>query len=200
MLALLATFACSIPSSGRATFTTTVNVRASPSTSSAVVAQYSAGQSVTYDSIYSNEGRTWISYIGGSGNRRYCCAIDTNGAQYITVGGGGSPSPSLPYLQRQSSHSSVRQWGCLFCACCWVGGLNTIGEVDAAFTWARNNNYVRWDAYVLIGSQDLSQRIANHYGRTKKSGCVIVHGNGHFYVTDTSGREIYNSAGWGWGH
>ena len=40
-----------IPPSGRATFTTTVRVRAGPSTSSASVAQYSKGESVKYDKV-----------------------------------------------------------------------------------------------------------------------------------------------------
>ena len=71
-----------------------MNVRASPSTSSSVVAKYYAGQSVKYDKTVSAEGRTWISYIGGSGNRRYCCAINTDGSQYITVSGSSSSGGS----------------------------------------------------------------------------------------------------------
>ena len=61
----------------KARFLTTVKVRAGPSTSTEVVATYSAGETVNYDMKVENEGRLWISYIGRSGNRRYCCARDT---------------------------------------------------------------------------------------------------------------------------
>ena len=70
-----------------ARFLTNVKVRAGPSTSSQSVATYNQGETVKYDSTVQNEGRLWISYIGGSGNRRYCCAIDTNGQKYIDLGG-----------------------------------------------------------------------------------------------------------------
>ena len=56
------------------TFTASVNnlnVRRSPSLSGQVVAQYSKGESVKYDSYIDSEGYRWISYIGKSGNRNY---------------------------------------------------------------------------------------------------------------------------------
>ena len=74
-----------IPSSGRAYFLTTVKVRAGASTSSSSVGTYNKGESVKYDKVVKGDGRTWISYIGGSGNRRYCCAIDKDGSQYIST-------------------------------------------------------------------------------------------------------------------
>lgn len=48
-----------------------INVRALPSTSSEIVAMYKKGQKVHYDSVYEGDGYRWISYIGGSGKRRY---------------------------------------------------------------------------------------------------------------------------------
>ena len=72
-----------------ARFLTTVQVRAGPSTSTEAVAKYTKGEEVKYDKTVNNEGRLWISYIGRSGNRRYCCAIDTNGEKYIDLGNGG---------------------------------------------------------------------------------------------------------------
>ena len=56
------------------TFTASVNnlnVRRSPSLRGQVVAQYSKGESVKYDSYIDNEGYRWISYVGKSGNRNY---------------------------------------------------------------------------------------------------------------------------------
>ena len=70
----------------KARFLTTVKVRAGPSTSTEVVATYSAGETVNYDKTVENEGRLWISYVGRSGKRRYCCSRDTNGETYINLG------------------------------------------------------------------------------------------------------------------
>lgn len=50
---------------------TAVNVRSEPSTKSAIVATYTKGQTVTYDSYIDAEGIRWCSYIGQSGKRRY---------------------------------------------------------------------------------------------------------------------------------
>lgn len=47
------------------------NVRSAPNTRAEVVAQYGVGQSIHYDSVYECDGYRWISYIGGSGKRRY---------------------------------------------------------------------------------------------------------------------------------
>ena len=66
-------------------FLTNVKVRESPSTSSKCVATYKKGETVKYDQTKENEGRLWISYIGNSGNRRYCCAKDTDGSIYIEL-------------------------------------------------------------------------------------------------------------------
>ena len=77
-----------------ATFLTTVKVRAGPSTSTESVAVYKQGETVKYDKTVENEGRLWISYVGGSGNRRYCCARDTNGEVYINLGNSGGNSGS----------------------------------------------------------------------------------------------------------
>lgn len=46
-------------------------IREKPSTSSKAVGSYSRGESVIYDYYVDNEGYRWISWIGGSGKRRY---------------------------------------------------------------------------------------------------------------------------------
>ena len=79
----------------RAIFLTTVNVREGPSTSTKVVAKYNEKETVNYDSTVENEGRLWISYIGRSGNRRYCCARDTNGQWYIQLEQSNGQSQSV---------------------------------------------------------------------------------------------------------
>ncbi|MGO3019352.1 MAG: peptidoglycan amidohydrolase family protein [Anaerococcus sp.] len=48
-----------------------VNVRADANTDSTIVATYPMGAPINYDSVYEADGYRWISYIGGSGKRRY---------------------------------------------------------------------------------------------------------------------------------
>lgn len=47
------------------------NVRSAPNTRAEVVATYGVGQSIKYDQVWEGDGYRWISYIGGSGKRRY---------------------------------------------------------------------------------------------------------------------------------
>lgn len=56
-----------------ATFTTntTVNIRNAATTTASVVAQYSAGQSVTYEAKKASGGYIWIRYTSYSGQKRY---------------------------------------------------------------------------------------------------------------------------------
>lgn len=56
-----------------ATFTagTTINVRSSATTTASVVAQYKAGQSVTYEAKKTSGGYVWIRYTSYSGQKRY---------------------------------------------------------------------------------------------------------------------------------
>ena len=61
-----------------------LNVRAGPSTSSAKVAHYDAGDIINSgDLLMENEGRIWLRYTGGSGNHRYVCARNNDGALYV---------------------------------------------------------------------------------------------------------------------
>jgi len=50
---------------------TTLNVRSEPNDKAEIVAQYHAGQSVTYNAKWSDGYYTWIRYTGGSGLSRY---------------------------------------------------------------------------------------------------------------------------------
>ena len=188
----------------RAIFLTTVKVREKPSTSSKYFDSYSAGQTVNYDSTVENEGRLWISYIGGSGNRRYCCARDDDGEWLINLGGGGgnnfgeSNNEFTCFNQKNSRHNAVKKEGCCFLCCCFLGGLNDLEECDDCFPWAVNNGYVRSDSFVQ-GRDRLINKLANKYGRSCRSG-EIVEGNGHFYVEDGNKKEIFNSIKKGYGH
>ena len=225
-----------------ATFLTTVNIRSQPSTNSEIVGKYYDGETVRYDQTIENEERLWISYIGQSGNRRYCCARDKTGEIYIdnvvknddninshnrsnnnnnnnhndnnnndkynnnnndnnnNNNNNNDNTNVFPFLQKQSKYAVVRKEGCLFCTVCFLGGLNNINEVDECFEWAVEGWKVRGkDCYVNIEKYDLAKQIAEKYGRNYRN-YKIIEGNNHFYVVDSNGNEIYNSAGAGWGH
>ena len=68
--------------SSQFTFTDHVNVRSGPSTQTRKVEQYHPGERVNLDSfVSSSDGKTWGSYIGRSGERRYVC-LKNNGERY----------------------------------------------------------------------------------------------------------------------
>ncbi|URZ86568.1 SH3 domain-containing protein [Floricoccus penangensis] len=60
-----------VKTSGTHVFKEKSDVRAEPKMSSSSLATYSPGQSVSYDYKTSFDGYEWISYIAGSGNRRF---------------------------------------------------------------------------------------------------------------------------------
>ena len=69
------------------TFTVEVsalNVRAEAGLGAEIVAVYSVGQEINYDGWIDNDGYIWISYIGGSGNRRYVAVGQSENGQRIT--------------------------------------------------------------------------------------------------------------------
>lgn len=213
MFLFLSALASSIPSSGTAYFLTAVKVRAGPSVGSAHVATYAAGDTVRYDQVVTNEGRTWISYIGGSGNRRYCCAIDTDGSAYISTsgssGGGGSGGDvfggvtGMKYIPTQMSfaQAAIRSWGCCFLAACVKGGCTTQQQCVNVWNWAVSTGRVRGsDSWVSCGSETLARDVSSHFGLPYHSDYQIVWNckHSHFYVF-RNGRELFNSAGLGWG-
>lgn len=84
----------SVPNEGKfiaesATFypNCTINVRSAPSTSSAIVATYKAGDSVKYNAYCVQGGYVWIRYVGGSGQQRYMAIRESvNGKAQILWG------------------------------------------------------------------------------------------------------------------
>lgn len=68
---------------------TGLNVRANVSTKSDIVATYKKGQKFHYDSYVITNGYVWLSYIGGSGKRRYVAEGPYDGKEntvYVTGG------------------------------------------------------------------------------------------------------------------
>ena len=73
------------PKSGYAKFLTTTDIRTGPTVFSYSIGKYNTGDIIKYDSYVNGDGRTWISYMSGSGLRHYCCAIDGDGTVLISV-------------------------------------------------------------------------------------------------------------------
>ena len=67
---------------GTATFTTTVNIRTSPSIHARIVGQYDAGESVQYDHVYIRDGYAWAGYRSYSGSRHYVALGQYPGESY----------------------------------------------------------------------------------------------------------------------
>jgi len=103
-------------------------------------------------------------------------------------------------LQRNFNVNAISKSGCLFLACCYVGGLTNYDQCYEAYYWASKLNKIRGnDCYVNIDSNKLALEIAEKFGTNFKSGCTFVRGYHHFWV-EKNGKEIYNSAGIGWRH
>ena len=109
----------------------------------------------------------------------------------------------MSFTQKSSGHIAIQKEGCCFCCCCYLGGLNTIQEVDDCFCWAiqKENNYVRSsDSWVNIDKNRLANLIAKHYNRTRRSGTITTNRKrSHFWVED-NGKEVYNSVRPEFGH
>ncbi|USS88183.1 SH3 domain-containing protein [Fructilactobacillus hinvesii] len=66
------------PASGTYTFKQTTNIRTSPSLSSTIVGQYTAGESVIYNGKLNVNGYTWLRYISYSGRTLYVASLNGN--------------------------------------------------------------------------------------------------------------------------
>lgn len=61
-----------------------LNVRASAGLSAEIVAVYTVGQEINYDGWCDKDGYIWITYIGGSGNRRYVAVGQSANGRRVT--------------------------------------------------------------------------------------------------------------------
>lgn len=73
-----------------------VNVRNAPSTAGPIVAQYSPGMTFNYDSYVDANGYRWLSYISGSGVRRYVAQQTLDGKTVYVSGGVPLAAPAPP--------------------------------------------------------------------------------------------------------
>ena len=197
-----------------------LNVRAEPSTSSGVLDHYQKGDKINSgDLLVSSDGRIWLRYTGGSGNKRYVCAYDKDGSKFVDVpsnipgprpGSNSKPQPSqnrtsssgtgingIP-KQSQFSDERIRKWGCCFLCTCVKGGLTTEDQCVKCFNWGINSGKLRKsDCYVNCDKEAWAKEIANTYGTTYHSDYTFQKNSHHFWLTQ-NGVEIFNSAGIGW--
>lgn len=142
------------------------------------------------------QGRTYAVAYGGESPQpdpEPVTPIDPSGEQVFVNYGTGVRD--IPY-QAQIEHMKE---GCLFMACCVKGGLGTKAHILDAYYWALAHEYIRSDCYVNMGSDALAKKISEHYGTYYHPDFEVVRGRGHFYLYK-NGKEIFNSAGFGWGH
>ena len=188
-----------------------LNVRVGPSTSTEKVAHYDAGQIINSgDLIIQNEGKYWLRYTGGSGNKRYVCMWD-NGNFYVDVPphvpgprpippppppGRSTGIPGIP-TQKQFPDQRIRNWGCCFLCTCVKGGLTSQAQCMDCFNWGISSGKLRnHDCYVQYNKENWAREISQRYGTPYHGDYCFQKNNHHFWLTQ-NGREIFNSEGIG---
>ena len=190
-----------------------LNVRAGPSTSSAKVAHYDAGDIINSgDLLMENEGRIWLRYTGASGNHRYVCARNNDGALYVQPASHIAwpvpipvpipvpdpvPVPNLP-RQTEFPDNRIKRWGCCFLCTCVKGGLTNFNQCMDCFNWGMNSGKLRSsDCYVSCNKEAWAREISQRFG-TPYHGDYVFQKNSHHFWLVQNGVEIFNSMGIGW--
>ena len=89
-------------------------------------------------------------------------------------------------------------YGCCFMSACVKGGLCTTAQISAAYSWALSAGKIEANTYVLVGGEQLAKDISAHYGTQYHSEYYFNSNYRHFWLVNSSGKEIFNSAGLGW--
>lgn len=195
-----------------------LNIRAEPSVNSNALDKYNTGDIIqSGDLIIINEGRHWLRYTGSSGNKRYVCAIDSNGSKYVEINknlpvenrdnrsqnnntpqtGGVTGIQGFP-KQSNFPNDNIRKWGCCFLGACVKGGLTDMNSCLDCYNWALKNGKIRSDCWVNMDKNKLAQEISQRYGTPFHNDyCFQTNSNrSHFWLTQ-GGKEVFNSAGIG---
>ena len=114
-----------------------LNVRAGPSTNSQKVAYYDAGQTInSADLLIENEGRIWLRYTGGSGNKRYICAYEGDSVFVDVPGNIPGPRPGIniqnPIPVPQGGNTSSGWKLTAYCPCARCNG-NSNGTTASGY-------------------------------------------------------------------
>ena len=162
-----------------------LNIRSEPSANSSIMGKYNCGDIIkSGDLIIINEGKHWLRYTGGSGNKRYVCAKDSNGSIFVEI------NKNLPVENRdnsgQSTHNpnvhaggetgiqgfpkqgsfpneNIRKWGCCFLGACVKGGLTDMNSCLDCYNWALNAKKIRSDCWVNMDKNVFAKEISERY-------------------------------------
>lgn len=190
-----------------------LNVRTGPSTGAQKVAYYDAGQIINSgDLLVEGDGRIWLRYTGGSGNKRFVCYYDINGSIYVEVPGNipgpRIPTRKIPYnsdtgvpgipRQTQFPDGRIQKWGCCFLCTCVKGGLTNFNQcMDLFNSGIRTGKLRSTDCYVNCNKENWAREISSAYGTPFHGDYSFQNNNHHFWLVQ-NGREIFNSMGIGW--
>ena len=192
-----------------------LNVRTGPSTSATKVAHYDAQQMINSgDLLIENENRIWLRYTGGSGNKRFVCAINNDGSKYVEVAGHIPGPRSIPIKEEKKIHGEtgiegipkqryfpdhrIQNWGCCFLCTCVKGGLTTKDQCMDCFNWGITSGKLNSsNCYVNCNKENWAREISSRYGTPYHGDYCFQKNSHHFWLTQ-NGREIFNSSGIGW--
>ena len=126
---------------------------------------------------------------------------DANNEDDVVLGSGScsfvSYGTGISTIDTQMKIPNMKS-GCCFMSACVKGGLCTTAEISAAYNWALGAGKIEANTYVKVGKEQLAKDIAAHYGTTYHSEYQFKSSSRHFWLVNSSGKEIFNSAGLGW--
>ena len=98
-----------------------------------------------------------------------------------------------------SSHEVLNfKKGSLFMSICVMAGLTSDKQIKKAHEWALENKYITNDNKLNIPNNELIKKIsAKFQTKAHNNYKIIEYKNGHFYVENSEGKEIFNSDGFG---
>ena len=86
-----------------------------------------------------------------------------------------------------------------FLAYCIVSGLTTNDQISKAYQWALQNRFIRGNNNIEISLNDFTHKVHQQF-KIISHRPLKIEGpieNGHFWIVDSKGYEIFNSKGIG---
>ena len=98
-----------------------------------------------------------------------------------------------------SSHEVLNfKKGSLFMSICVMSGLTSDKQIKKVHEWALENKYITNDNKLKIPNNELIKKISAKFQTNYHNDYKIIESkNGHFYVENLEGKEIFNSDGFG---
>ena len=132
--------------------------------------------------------------------RKYAVYYETSSSSSSSSCGLVSSGTGIAGIDKQWNIPNMK-YGCLFMAACVKGGLCTTAQITKAYNWALSEGKISSDTLLYVSGSVLAGQIAAKYGTTLHNDYYITGNNGdsstHYWLVDSSGKEIFNSAGLG---